>query len=113
MGEEANLGVQPLDHKMAASGLTNQDLVAISSEQLNHKQVQRARKGRRLTLRMMQKVCRAFNVAIWHRLTPEEKEQYHEYAHRELFNYAKGYEVSDVEPNEQLLQRIKQGSDGN
>ncbi len=92
-------GPQPLDELMELWGLTNHELVETSTEQLNHKQVQKARKGRRLTLAMMQKVCRAFNISIWNRLNKEQKEAYFEYMHRHLFNYAKGYEPDWADPN--------------
>jgi len=61
MGER-DLGAQPVDGLMTGWGLTNHGLVDVSTEQLNHKQVQKARKGRRLTLAMMQKLTRALNV---------------------------------------------------
>jgi hypothetical protein len=108
MSENAgiDLGEQPLDAMMLAWKLENHNLVEVSTEQLTHKQVQRARKGRRLTLKMMQKVTRAFNVAIWHRLNDEEKETYYEYMHRDLFNYAKGYDVGWKDPNAELAEKI-------
>jgi len=81
MGER-DLGAQPVDGLMTGWGLTNHGLVDVSTEQLNHKQVQKARKGRRLTLAMMQKLTRALNVAIWQRLGQEEREGYFEYLHR-------------------------------
>lgn len=92
-------GPQPLDELMEKWKLTNHQLVETSTEQLNHKQVQKARKGRHLTLPMMQKVCRAFNIAIWHRLNKAQKETYFEYMHRHLFNYAKGHEADWADPN--------------
>ena len=98
-----DLGPQPLDQLMDDWGLSNHHLVEISTEQLTHKQVQRARKGRRMTLKMMMKVTRAFNVTIWHGLTDEEKEAYFEYGWKHLFNYAKGYEVDFVDPNQELI----------
>ncbi|MFK7909031.1 MAG: hypothetical protein AB8F34_00355 [Akkermansiaceae bacterium] len=108
MSEQAanDLGDQPLDEMMKSWGLENHDLVEVSTEQLTHKQVQRARKGRRLTLKMMQKVTRAFNVAIWHRLSDEQKETYYEYMHRDVFNYAKGYDAGWQDPNAALAQEI-------
>lgn len=104
MDEEAtatgrNHGEQPLDELMKRWHLTNHDLVEISPEQLTHKQVQKARQGRQLTLKMMQKVCRALNVAIWERLTPMQKEQYFEYMHKHVFSYAKGYDPAWKDPN--------------
>ena len=104
--EGNDLGDQPLDEMMASWGLENHDLVEASTEQLTHKQVQRARKGRRLTLKMMQKVTRAFNVAIWYRLNDEQKEGYYEYLHRDVFNYAKGYDAAWVDPNKGLAEQI-------
>ena len=92
-------GPQPLDELMEKWNLTNHELVETSTEQLNHKQVQKARKGRQLTLTMMQKVCRALNITIWHRLNKEQKEIYFEYMHRHLFDYAKGHEAEWADPN--------------
>lgn len=96
-------GTQPLDTLMETWGLTNHELVDTSTEQLNHKQVQKARKGRQLTLAMMQKVCRAFNITIWNRLSKEQKETYFEYMHRHLFNYAKGHEPDFSDPNAEMF----------
>lgn len=105
--DERDLGIQPLDRMMVAWGIGNHDLVEVSTEQLTHKQVQKARKGRRLSLKMMQKVTRAFNVAIWFRLSDEQKESYYEYMHRDLFNYAKGYDEKWHDPNEALQQELR------
>jgi len=58
-----DLGEQPLARRMAERGLAPADLVAASTEQLTHKQVARAMKGRRLTGNMMGKVLRAWNRA--------------------------------------------------
>ena len=59
---ERNHGPQPIDAIMARWGISNHDLVDISTEQLTHKQVQKARQGRQLTLKLMQKVGRALRV---------------------------------------------------
>jgi len=107
MGERDH-GTQPIDELMKAWGLDNHDLVEVSTEQLNHKQVQKARKGRRLTLAMMQKVTRALNVAIWYRLGDDEKEGYFEYLHRHLFNYAKGYDPDWEDPNRELAEAVRE-----
>lgn len=104
--EERDMGPQPLDRMMQQWGLGNHDLVDASTEQLTHKQVQRARKGRRLGLKMMQKVTRAFNVAIWYRLSDEQKEAYYEYMHRDLFNYAKGYDAGWSDPNQGIQEQL-------
>ncbi len=103
MEDPREQGPQPLDELMEQWKLTNHLLVETATEQLNHKQVQKARKGRQLTLPMMQKVCRAFNIAIWNRLNKEQKETYFEYMHRHLFNYAKGYDADWVDPNPELF----------
>ena len=60
---ERNLGVQPLVELMATHGLKAQDLVEASVEQLSHKMVARACKGRRLTPKAKGKVCAALGVA--------------------------------------------------
>lgn len=72
-----DLGTQPLDGLMKKHGLTNHALVAASAEQLSHKVVQKARKGRRLTPKAKTKILDALHNAF-----PEQK-----FAHRDLFNY--------------------------
>jgi len=57
------LGPQPLADLMAAQEVSPSDLVAASSEQITHKMVSRAMKGRRLTVNTMDKVHRAWNAA--------------------------------------------------
>lgn len=100
-GNELNFGDQPLIDLLDKWGITSHTMIKASTEQLNYKQVQRALKGRKLTLKMMQKVARAFNVAIWNELNKEEKEAYFEYKHKHLFNYAKGYDENFIDPNDQ------------
>ena len=101
-------GPQPLTGMIDDWSLTHHDLVEASPEQLTHKQVQRAAKGRRLTLAMMQKVTRALNIAIWYRLEKPERERYFEYLHRHLFNYAKGHDPHFDDPNRELMQNVRQ-----
>ena len=72
-----DLGAQPLAKLMEQRGLAPADLVAASGEQLTHKQVARAMKGRRLTAHMMDKVLRT-----WNRATESEA------ARADLFDYA-------------------------
>lgn len=57
------MGEQPLARLMAENGLKPTDLVTASTEQLTHKMVTRAMKGRRLTANAMGKVHRAWNQA--------------------------------------------------
>ena len=97
MSEERDLGPQPLEEILKGWGLSHHELVEMSPEQLTHKQVQRASAGRKLTLKMKQKLARTLNFAVWGRLTNEEREQYVEYFPKHLFNYNKGYE--DGDPN--------------
>ena len=105
--EDNDLGVQPLDQMVENWGLTNHQIVEVSTEQLTHKQVQRARKGRRLTLKMMMKITRAFNVTIWHQLNKEQKEAFFEYGWKHLFNYAKGFDAGFEDPNAELIEQLR------
>lgn len=73
---QRDLGEQPLAGKMAELGLKSHDLVAASTEQITHKMVARAGKGRRLTPHVRIKVLRAFNKASGK-----------SYALKDLFNY--------------------------
>ena len=78
MNKEMQLGVQPLDALMTEKGIKNHDLVAAMPPGfVNHKQIQKARKGRRLTPRMQEKVLLALNTFC----TPET------YAFEEIFTY--------------------------
>jgi len=58
-----DLGTQPIAAIMDERGLKPHDLVAASSEQITHKMIARAVKGRRLTLRVQNKILRAMNNA--------------------------------------------------
>lgn len=89
--------------------LANHDLVDSSLEQLTHKQVQRACSGRRLTLKMMMKIARALNIAIYSRLDDKPKERFIEYLHRDLFSYSKGFDPNRIDPNEELLEELSSG----
>jgi hypothetical protein len=60
---ERDLGPQPLAQIMAQRDLKGHDLVQASTEQLTHKMVSRACKGRRLTPNVQGKVLRALNAA--------------------------------------------------
>jgi hypothetical protein len=55
-------GVQPLDKIMEERGLKNHDLVAASKDGLTHKQVQKGRRGRRLTRNIQDKVAAALSA---------------------------------------------------
>lgn len=60
--KELELGVQPLDKIMEERGLKNHDLVAASKDGLTHKQVQKGRRGRRLTRNIQDKVAAALSA---------------------------------------------------
>jgi len=96
-------GPQPLDGLMVRWNLGNHDLVEVSPEQLNHKQVQKARKGRQLTLHMMQKLMRAMNEAVILRIPKERRTEFTPYLHKHLFTYAKGHDPAWTDPNEELM----------
>jgi hypothetical protein len=106
MTEERDLGSQPLLSLIERWGLTNHDLVAVSPEQLTHKQVQRANQGRKLTLKMKQKLARTVNFAVWGRLTNEERQKFVEYFPKHLFNYSKGFEAGAADINDGLRQDL-------
>ncbi len=73
---ERDLGEQPVARLLAELNLKHSDLVTTSTEQLTHKMVARACKGRRLTPNVQAKVLRALNAASGR-----------QYALAELFNY--------------------------
>lgn len=73
---ENDLGTQPLAGLMIEHGFKPNDLVRNSSEQLTHKMVSRAVKGRRLTPKIKYKVLNALNKATGK-----------EYQLKDLFNY--------------------------
>ena len=60
---ERNLGDQPIADIMAGLNLNPHDLAKASSQQLTHKMVTRACKGRRLTTNSKSKVLTALNLA--------------------------------------------------
>ena len=74
---EMDLGEQPIDALMVAAEMRNHDLVAAQGKGfLTHKQVAKARRGRRLSLKIQMWVLKAWNAA-----RGEEREL------GELFNY--------------------------
>ncbi|MBN2640281.1 MAG: hypothetical protein JXR78_01370 [Victivallales bacterium] len=71
-----NLGEQPITSLMERHELTAHDLVAASTQQLTHKMVGKACKGRRLTTNIKMKVRNAISQAVGK-----------EYKLTELFDY--------------------------
>ena len=78
MSSDNDLGPQPLGALLSKHGLTNRDLVAASTEQITHKMVNRAVRGRRLTPNVMAKLRNALNRAAESQYTLSD-----------LFTYAK------------------------
>ena len=80
--EARDFGPQPLDTILRELQLENRDLVAASTEQLTHKQVQKARKGRRVTRNIQQKIRNALEALV------NGQGETRRFALGELFNYA-------------------------
>ena len=74
--QSKEFGVQPLDQIMERLELKNHDVVAASTERLTHKQVNKGRKGRRLTRNVQDKIVAALS-SIGDKT----------YARSDLFNY--------------------------
>jgi len=71
-----DLGEQPLARIMAEHGFKPNDLVSASTEQITHKMVSRAVKGRRLNLKIQYRLLNALN-----------KIANKQYILKDLFNY--------------------------
>ncbi len=80
---ERNMGVQPLDGIMTEHELGNHALVTASTEPMTHKAVQRARKGRRLTKHMKQRMADALTLLM----KQQGKEIERPWVVKDLFNY--------------------------
>lgn len=63
MESEHDMGPQPIAEILEKKNLKGHDLVAASTQQLTHKMVSRACKGRRLSHRVQVKVQTALNAA--------------------------------------------------
>ena len=77
MTPDRDFGVQPLDALLTQLKVSPADLVHASTEQLSFKMVQKARKGRRLSVKIQMKVLRALQLVV-----PARK-----FSLGELFNY--------------------------
>ena len=71
-----DFGPQPIAAILAELNLKPHDLVAASTQQLTHKMVSRAAKGRKLTINAQTKVLNALNAATGKN-----------YSLKDLFNY--------------------------
>ena len=74
--DNREFGPQPLGDILAAKGLQNHDLVAASTEQLTHKMVSKAVRGRFISSKIRLKILRALNKAAGEEFTLQQ-----------LFNY--------------------------
>jgi hypothetical protein len=73
---ERDLGEQPITQIMAEYGFKPNDLVINSTDQITHKMVSRAVKGRRLNLKIQYRILNALNKAAAK-----------QYILKDLFNY--------------------------
>lgn len=78
---DREVGIQPLDAILNQKQLPNSALVEASTEQLTHKQVQKGRKGRKLSLNVQKKILTALN----HLEKQQEGGQVYQLS--DLFNY--------------------------
>jgi len=60
-----NLGIQPLDSLMIKNEWTNNFIVKNSLSQLTHKQIQKGRKGRRLTTKIQDRILESINICLF------------------------------------------------
>ena len=74
--ETFDLGEQPIAQIMARHALKSHDLVAASTEQITHKMISRAARGRRLSPNVQRKILKALNIVA--------KKNY---SMKDLFNY--------------------------
>jgi hypothetical protein len=76
-----NMGVQPIDAVITEHGLKNHDVMQMNRGGLTHKQVNKARKGRRLTPKIKVRVTEALNAALKQRGVEKQ------FVPKDLFNY--------------------------
>ena len=75
------MGAQPIDAVMTEHGLKNHDVMQMNRGGLTHKQVNKARKGRRLTPKIKVRVTEALNAALKQRGVEKQ------FVPKDLFNY--------------------------
>jgi hypothetical protein len=80
-GVTRDMGVQPIDAVMTEHALKNHDVMQMNRGGLTHKNVAKARKGRRLTPKIKVRVTEALNAAL--KLRGIEKQ----FVPKDLFNY--------------------------
>ena len=80
-GSSMVMGVQPIDAIMTEHGLKNHDVMQMNRGGLTHKQVNKARKGRRLTPKIKVRITAALNAVLKQRGVEKE------FVPKDLFNY--------------------------
>lgn len=80
-GPSMAMGVQPIDAIMTEHALKNHDVMQMNRGGLTHKQVNKARKGRRLTPKIKVRITAALNSALKQRGVERE------FVPKDLFNY--------------------------
>ena len=76
-----NMGVQPIEAIMTEHGLKNHDVVQMNRGGLTHKNVSKARKGRKLTPEIKVRVTEALNAVLKQRGIEKQ------FVPKDLFNY--------------------------
>jgi hypothetical protein len=76
-----DLGTQPIDAIMTEHGLKNHDVRQMNRGGLTHKNVAKARKGRRLTPKLKVRITDALNAVLRQRGVEKQ------YFPKDLFNY--------------------------
>jgi hypothetical protein len=76
-----DFGVQPIDAVMTEHGLKNHDVMQMNRGGLTHKNIAKARKGRRLTPKIKVRVTEALNAVLKQRGVEKQ------FVPKDLFNY--------------------------
>ncbi len=76
-----DLGVQPIDAVITEHTLKNHDVMQMNRGSLTHKQISKARKGRRLSPKLKLRVTTALNACL------KAKGVERQYGMKDLFNY--------------------------
>lgn len=80
-GIQREMGVQPIDAIMTEHDLKNHDVMQMNRGGLTHKNIAKARKGRRLTPKIKVRITEALNAVL------KQKGVEKTYVPKDLFNY--------------------------
>ena len=78
---QREMGVQPIDAIMTEHDLKNHDVMQMNRGGLTHKNIAKARKGRRLTPKIKVRITEALNAVL------KQKGVEKTYVPKDLFNY--------------------------